>query len=322
MKARRAPVNRSVAACARWASLAAIAGLIALGCTGTLLEPEKGNAGASGNPEGNSPDGRIRPPGYGGEGNPLDVGFECNPNADPSPAPLKRLTVRQYENTLRDLLHVGAADGVVDSVSDALARLPIDGEEEESFPNMDGRLSQRHVDGYFAVADELSRAIAGDKARLLAIAGDCATAASVDPSCLRAFVVTFGRRALRRPLSEMEVARYVALNEPGVSAGEVYRGVIFSMLLAPQFLYHTFRLLTASDTGRCVVVMLRVKGEPHWAERLFVRGFDELTYREVAWPVGCNSFSAPIIFEKRNLNCTCWGSTGRTVVAVAWGSIG
>jgi hypothetical protein len=49
-------------------------------------------------------------------------------------------------------------------------------------------------------------------------------------------------------------------------------------VLAPRAT-NTFRLLAASDTGRCMVVKLRVTGESSPSERLFVREFDEPMYR-------------------------------------------
>ncbi|HMI94024.1 MAG TPA: DUF1592 domain-containing protein [Polyangiales bacterium] len=180
----------------------------------------------------------ARPDGFGEEVDPLSVGFECDQDRDPSIAPLKRLSMAQYRNSLRDLLDVGAAAAVFGELSSELSQFPIDGEEDASFKLMDGRVAQRHVNGYFALADAASQRIVMDAARLSALAGSCAAGTAVDAGCLRAFITDFGARALRRPLTSAEIARYAELNEAGVPAREVYRGVIFSLLMAPQFLYH------------------------------------------------------------------------------------
>jgi hypothetical protein len=211
---------------------------------GTAGNGPGGNSGSSApGAAGNGPPGSDAPPGarpdgFGEEVDPLSVGFECDQDRDPSITPLKRLSMAQYRNTLRDLLDVGAAAAVFDELSNELAQFPIDGEEEASFKLMDGRVAQRHVDGFFAVADAASQRIVMDAPRLSALAGSCSAGTAVDADCLSAFISDFGARALRRPLSSAEIARYAELNEAGVAAREVYRGVIFSLLMAPQFLYH------------------------------------------------------------------------------------
>jgi hypothetical protein len=238
----------------------AAATLLLLGCSGSIDSrggPNgRGEPGASGgNTTGSAgstpvdaPEG-ARPDGYGEEVDPLAVGFDCDPARDPGIVPLKRLSITEYENTLRDLLGSGAAAAAVGEIDDELAQLPIDGEEEASFDHMDGRISQRHIDGYFNVASALSYAITGNAARLTALAGSCASAASVDAACLRDFITDFGARALRRPLSDEEIARLEELDDPAETSTEVYRGVLFSLLMAPQFLYH-FELDGAELEGR------------------------------------------------------------------------
>jgi hypothetical protein len=244
-----------------------VCALLAAGCSGEIDSPGNGTAAGPGNDRGgvqnvgagNGPGGGsgssapgsagngqpgvdappgARPDGFGEEVDPLSVGFECDQDRDPSITPLKRLSMTQYRNSLRDLLNVGAAAAVFDELSNELSQFPIDGEEEASFKLMDGRVAQRHVDGYLALADAASQRIVMDGARLSALAGSCSAGTAVDADCLRAFIAEFGARALRRPLTSAELARYAELNEAGVPAREVYRGVIFSLLMAPQFLYH------------------------------------------------------------------------------------
>lgn len=194
--------------------------------------------GNGGNAPGTDAPPGARPDGFGEEVDPLSVGFDCDADRDLGIAPLKRLSMAQYRNTLRDLLNVGAAAAVFGELSSALAQFPIDGEEEASFENMDGRVAQRHVDGFYAVADAASQRIADDPARLSALAGSCSAGTAVNADCLRDFIADFGARALRRPLTAAEVAHHAELNDGSTPAKEVYRGVIFSLLMAPEFLYH------------------------------------------------------------------------------------
>jgi hypothetical protein len=60
-----------------------------------------------------------------------------------------------------------------------------------------------------------------------------------------------------------------------------------------------FRLLAASDAGGCLVVKVGVSAAPFPSERLFVRAFNEATYREVPWPSECNSFGDPVILATK-----------------------
>lgn len=156
----------------------------------------------------------------------------CDPNLDPSGSPLIRLSRLQYENTLRDLL----GDAVVDdaTVSTELAQFPTDGEAEDSFAQMDERVSQRHVDTYYGVADAAATLVSNDSAVLTQLAGDCA--ASPDAACIEEFVRNFGRRVFRRPLTEEEVARHLELDEG--DATETFRSLVFVMLMSPQLNYH------------------------------------------------------------------------------------
>jgi hypothetical protein len=192
--------------------------------------PQSGAPGAAGEP----------PP----QADPYSVSFECDAAADPSAAPLSRLTMPQYDNTLEALFT--DVPGTMAAARGALDQLPIDGEQDESFADMDRRISQRHIDGFVQVADAIASHVTSDPARLAALAGDCANAASLDSACLRAFITDFGRLAHRRPLSDAQVARYEELAD-GVDALEAYRGVLFSMLIAPPFLYHLE--IDGSDVG-------------------------------------------------------------------------
>jgi hypothetical protein len=56
-----------------------------------------------------------------------------------------------------------------------------------------------------------------------------------------------------------------------------------------------FRHLAVSDAGGCLVAKVSVSTTPVPSEHLFVRAFNETTYREVPWPPNCNSFGDPLI---------------------------
>ncbi len=161
----------------------------------------------------------------------------CDPTALPSVSPLRRLPAVAYTRGLRDLLAPSGLESAVDAIESSLAQLPLDGQNDQLFSRMDARLTQRHVDAYYTVADALAKRLTGDETNLVALAGDCAAASEADAACVSAFLEDFGMRAFRRPLETGEHARYLELVEPGLSSSEVFFGVLFSVFMSPAFLY-------------------------------------------------------------------------------------
>jgi hypothetical protein len=155
---------------------------------------------------------------------------------DPAPTPLRRLSMRQYENSLADLLGGVDAPGFAAAQS-FLADLPADGEKEAWFSNADLRLSQQHVDAYYQIADAAAEAVASDDASLSAIAGACALSEALDDGCLATFVRELGARAYRRPLEDEEVAALVEVVDAAAPGRDAYRDLLFTLLMAPDFLY-------------------------------------------------------------------------------------
>jgi len=202
-----------------WVGVLAVA-IIATGCTGNIEDP----GGSIGGPGGGGPGGGplVRP----------DGSFECNPDAT-GLTPLRRLSEIQYRNTLADLF----APVGVDANSDASAeldRVPAD-DADMPFRGMDARLSDLHIRAFVRVADRMATVTATN---LSAVAGDCATEPTASAACIDAFLDDFAMRAYRRPLTADERDRYHALNDGSRDGPEVFRSVVFSLLLAPQFLNH------------------------------------------------------------------------------------
>ncbi len=177
----------------------------------------------------------------GGSGGSVDRGsvtFQCDPDALPGVTPLRRLTRVQYENSLAALFSGLAPEPVADSASNAFAQLPPDGENSSVFSGNDARVTQRHVDAYFGIADSISKSVTASPSELVALAGDCAIDEPLGEDCLLKFVEAFGERAFRRPLTDAERDRYLELYDATLPGAEVFRGVLFQVLMAPQFLYH------------------------------------------------------------------------------------
>ena len=174
--------------------------------------------------------------GSGGSSGTDPVG-SCDPSAPPSVSPLRRLASSAYAQSLRDLLAPSGLDGEVDAIESSLSQLPLDGENEQLFARMDARVTQRHVDAYYTVADALAKRLTADASALVALAGECAGENEASGECVGAFIDGFGLRAFRRPLEASERARYLELVEPGLTSGEAFFAVLFSVFMAPDFLY-------------------------------------------------------------------------------------
>jgi hypothetical protein len=175
------------------------------------------------------------PSGSGDSGDPADLPGDLCGEASPEVTSLKRLSVAQYENTLRDLL--ADVPSVFDTVAPLAAALPVDG-GETTFSNMDNRLAARHIDTWFAVATTVGDAMLDDPAVMSAIAGQCASAPEIDDQCLETFVSEFGLRVHRHPLSEEEVDGYLSLVTADRTGPENYRDIAVTMLMGPRFVYH------------------------------------------------------------------------------------
>jgi hypothetical protein len=144
------------------------------------------------------------------------------------PQPLRRLTRREYDNTVRDLLGTRARPA---------EQFPSDADESFLFKRA-GAVSTLDATMLRAAAESL----AGDAVKNLKDLLPCDPAGN-ESACAQQFVEQFGLRAYRRPLAAAEVQRLTALYATGRSAfklgfAEAVGLVIETMLQSPHFLYH------------------------------------------------------------------------------------
>ncbi len=148
----------------------------------------------------------------------------------------RRLSRAELDATLRDLLG--------DDTRPATRLLP-----EEEYAPFDNdytkqAASSAFIDAVESMANDVADRLVADPARVARVL-PCAPSGAADADCLRQFVTTFGRRALRRPLAADEVEAYVALLPfaqevmPGREGGfaTVVGLVVRAMLQDPELLY-------------------------------------------------------------------------------------
>ncbi len=160
----------------------------------------------------------------------------CGNDAERAPAGVSdrfpRLTHSQWEATVKDLFRLPAASGL----SAGFTPDPQLGRFDNNIARLG--LSTGLWRDYQQAAEAVAASVVSDPALYAGLVTDPATADA------RAFVIAFGLRAFRRPLTELEVARHVALFEGAPAlfpdqdpfpAG--VQLVVQSMLQSPFFLY-------------------------------------------------------------------------------------
>jgi hypothetical protein len=150
--------------------------------------------------------------------------------AAPAPAvtSLRRLTRREYDNTVRDLL--GDTRGLgAGFAADALG---------PSGFTTGGTITGVEAVQYLDAAEALAEAAV----RRLDVLLPCRPARDGDERCAARFLAQFGRRAWRGPVGADELARITAVYRDARARGASFgRGVelaLTAMLAAPRFLYH------------------------------------------------------------------------------------
>ncbi|MBX3247374.1 MAG: DUF1592 domain-containing protein [Myxococcales bacterium] len=152
---------------------------------------------------------------------------------------MRRLTAVEWSNTLRDLLG---------RLPPELPSLPPDGTSPGSFENEALALgpSDVHVSRWEQAAFAAGELVATDPTTRAALV-PCGEA---EAGCARRFVESFGRRALRRPLTSEEVGRYTTFFEAQraeIDFDAAIQLTVSAFLQSPQFLY---RLELGADAGR------------------------------------------------------------------------
>lgn len=147
----------------------------------------------------------------------------------------RRLSRDEYDNTVRDL--------VGDTAGEGFALLPEDAHDPFDNNYLTQIPSQALVDAAEQVAGDIAQRLVSDPARLQALL-PCTATGPGDAACLKRFISAFGRRALRRPLSDAEVAEYATLQSFAVEKGDFKIAValvVQAMLEDPEFLYRIER---------------------------------------------------------------------------------
>lgn len=139
--------------------------------------------------------------------------------------PIRRLSVVEYKNTLRDLfpnITLPQFDLAADEKSDGFT----------DFVSLQQPASLL-VEKYFNASRDLASSLTDDQITQL-------VGCSSGTDCATAWITSFGQKAFRRPLTSDEQAEYLALFQSGPGASDFPLAVklsIVAMLESPYFLY-------------------------------------------------------------------------------------
>jgi hypothetical protein len=146
---------------------------------------------------------------------------------------MRRLLKRQYINSIRTMFGTQVA----------AAASPPDDASVEGFDAIGARqlaLSDSAVSAYEASARDVAEAAMKNQARIQDLLS-CAPSSPSDAECHRSFVARLGRIALRRPLTEAEIERYVVIGQTAAQDLNDFNAglqhVISALLQSPSFLY-------------------------------------------------------------------------------------
>jgi len=193
--------------------VSALAGLVGLaGCVGFIDD-----AGAHG---GDDEDRVVHPP-------PSDPGVSL-----PGPR-LRRLTVDQYRNTVRDLL-----GGDLEDISEIPADYRADERGFTSIGAAEATVGRADTERFEELSLSYAAQVFDDVGRREALVG-CDPSDAGDP-CVVDFITDFGRRAWRRPLGGDDIDVMVGLVSELAESGEVWDALeltVAALLQSPHFLY-------------------------------------------------------------------------------------
>lgn len=192
-------------------------------CTGVIADPGASADGSGG--------------GGAGRGGP---GFSGDPLSAPAglgASGIQRLSRAEYATTLEALL--GVDIGADAELLPDDPQTPFDNDYTEQIA------SQALIEGLRLVAERATAAVLADPTRVSAVVG-CAPSGPDDAACLRSFVERFGRRALRRPLTDEEVSAYLGLQRFAVAEGEfdVAVGLVLRAMLQDMELVYRVEIGT------------------------------------------------------------------------------
>jgi hypothetical protein len=224
--------------------IGAVLGLACTSPSGGAMGMNGGTGGSAGSGTGGGPDtgGSAGPDAGAPDAQPSTFEPDLTPLPDtdtvPGPAPLRRLSLLEYGNTIRDLLGLAAPAPSVRS------RFLSDFDTGHSGFTRGTPIVNGQDVLAFLLSGEVIGAAAAQKLPVLLPCNPIPTGEAEREACAVEFIAAFGLRAYRRPLAQKESDKLLALyrtlrgTDAGDSFEEAIGDLVTAMVNAPELLYH------------------------------------------------------------------------------------
>ena len=180
--------------------------------------------------------------------------FACDAAVAGSKDLLKRLSKTEYLNTLQDLLKTKLTSAEVTSVMSkaSVNSSMIPNDTSGKYTKLDQRMTETHIESYYNTSQDIAQEL--NVSYRSKFFGSCVSA--IDAACVRAFIKSFGRISLRRPVTSAEETEiynfYVTRGATGLPDLVAY------FLNAPEFLYHLENQGVQAGTQRSKITSYEV----------------------------------------------------------------
>jgi hypothetical protein len=205
---------------------------------GAPLGCYRGSDGGAGGATDSATGGTDSSPGSATESDSAETG-ESEPPEDSNLVPesmARRMTPQELDNTLEDLIDDNSQPAR--TVLNEPDYNPFDNDYTIQNP------STALIESLEVMAQDVASRLATDQARLATLV-PCEPSGPDDEACLRQFVEQFGRRAMRRPLSEDEINAYLSLQSYATESNDYVENdfytavglIVQAVVQDPEFLY-------------------------------------------------------------------------------------
>lgn len=210
----------------------------------------------------------------------------------------RRLTRTQLVNSLTDVIQqltgeASLAATVEPTVVDE-AQFPPDtlvdpdSTRHTGYARLDTALTSRQASGLHQTATTLAKAITADSARVTRLLGNCGTDAN---ACMAGFARRAGRLFFRRPMTDAEVAVYVAA-AGGAMSPEAMTKVLATMMASASFYLRVELGQGVSEDGQCAALT------PHeLASRLSYQFWDTVPDAPLAALADDGTLADPAVYQ-------------------------
>ncbi len=162
--------------------------------------------------------------------------FKCSPDSITTDSPLRRLTKKEYLNTLADLaqpLTKVEKTALLQTIQLKAQLLPEDNAGQ--YEKFDSRVSTNHIQVQYDIASVFAEQVTSIVNKSIFF-GACMSSPTPTMACVKSFISTFGLKTLRRPPTTAEVDELYSFYLNRGTTGLV--DLVARLLLHPNFLYH------------------------------------------------------------------------------------